>query len=82
MLRSVNEVYIDSRYPGDKNSHGIHGAQTAMIRKFHDTKPDGTPQKLLDVSKIEALGWKARTGLKEGIGVTYKAFLKKVKSKE
>ncbi|MCO6499220.1 MAG: GDP-L-fucose synthase [Vicingus serpentipes] len=35
--------------------------------KFDPTKPNGTPQKLLDVSKIEALGWKAKISLKEGV---------------
>ena len=35
------------------------------------SKPDGTPQKLLDLSRIHALGWKAKTGLKEGIIQTY-----------
>lgn len=39
------------------------------------TKPDGTPQKLLDVSKLEGLGWKAKIGLKEGIESTYRWFL-------
>jgi len=39
---------------------------------FDKTKPDGTPKKLLDVSKINALGWKARTGLREGIEETYR----------
>jgi GDP-L-fucose synthase len=39
------------------------------------TKPDGTPRKLLDVSKIHALGWKHRIGLREGIGRTYQWFL-------
>jgi GDP-L-fucose synthase len=39
------------------------------------TKPDGTPRKLLDVSKIHALGWRHRTGLREGIKRTYKWFL-------
>ena len=34
---------------------------------FDSSKPDGTPQKLLDVSRIAALGWRARTGLREGI---------------
>ena len=34
-------------------------------------KPDGTPQKLLDVSRINKMGWKARTGLKQGIIQTY-----------
>jgi GDP-L-fucose synthase len=39
------------------------------------TKPDGTPRKLLDVSRMTALGWKSRIGLQEGIASTYKAFL-------
>jgi GDP-L-fucose synthase len=38
------------------------------------SKPDGTPRKLLDVSKINKLGWKAKTSLKEGIEKTYKWF--------
>jgi GDP-L-fucose synthase len=39
------------------------------------TKPDGTPRKLLDVSKIHALGWRHRIGLREGIARTYEWFL-------
>jgi GDP-L-fucose synthase len=39
------------------------------------TKPDGTPRKLLDVSKIRALGWRHRIGLREGIARTYEWFL-------
>ncbi len=39
------------------------------------TKPDGTPRKLLDVSRLTALGWKARIGLREGIEKTYASFL-------
>src|SRR5256714_12364634 len=39
------------------------------------TKPDGTPRKLLDVSKIHALGWRHRIGLREGITRTYEWFL-------
>ena len=38
------------------------------------TKPDGTPQKLLDVSRLLALGWRARTDLQEGIESTYQWF--------
>jgi GDP-L-fucose synthase len=42
----------------------------------HDTsKPDGTPRKLLDVSKINNLGWKATIPLRAGIASTYKWFL-------
>lgn len=39
------------------------------------TKPDGTPRKLLDVSKLHGLGWRHRIGLKEGIRGTYQWFL-------
>jgi len=35
------------------------------------TKPDGTPQKLLDVSRMKALGWSASVGLEEGLKRTY-----------
>ena len=41
----------------------------------HDTsKPDGTPRKLMDVSKLSALGWKAKIGLREGIEKVYEEF--------
>ena len=40
--------------------------------KFDRTKPDGTPRKVLDVSKINALGWKANVELEEGIKRAYK----------
>jgi len=43
-------------------------------------KPDGTPRKLLDVSKINRLGWEAETGLKDGIKKTYKWFIENYKS--
>ena len=39
------------------------------------SKPDGTPRKLLDISRINAMGWKARTGLKEGTVNAYADFL-------
>lgn len=38
-------------------------------------KPDGTPQKLLDVTRLSAFGWKPRTGLNEGIGQAYEDYL-------
>jgi GDP-L-fucose synthase len=39
--------------------------------RFDPSRPDGTPRKLCDVSKIQALGWKATTSLEEGIRRTY-----------
>ncbi len=43
---------------------------------FDSSKPDGTPRKLLDVSRMAGLGWKAKTSLREGINLTYQDFLK------
>jgi GDP-L-fucose synthase len=40
---------------------------------FDTSKPDGTPRKLLDVSRLAALGWRARTALREGIAQAYSA---------
>ena len=39
---------------------------------YDSTKPDGTPRKLLDVSRLHALGWRARIGLREGLESTYR----------
>ena len=48
---------------------------------FDSSKPDGTPRKLMDVSKLFSLGWKASIGLKEGITQVYKEkFLSAVNS--
>ena len=42
---------------------------------YDTSKPDGTPRKLLDVSRVSELGWKAQIPLREGIEVTYQWFL-------
>lgn len=42
---------------------------------FDNTKPDGTMRKLMDVSRINTLGWKAKTSLIDGIKIVYKDFL-------
>lgn len=44
---------------------------------FDTSKPDGTPRKLMDVSRIHSLGWKHKTSLREGIKIAYQDFLKK-----
>jgi len=50
---------------------GYHG-----VIKWDTTKPNGTPRKLLNVSKARRLGWKYETELEEGIRLTYEDFLK------
>lgn len=40
---------------------------------FDDSKPDGTPRKLLDVSRLAGLGWTAKTALRDGIRLAYEA---------
>ena len=47
---------------------------------WNTDKPDGTPRKLMDVSKLHALGWKHKTDLVEGIRITYQDFLQKIES--
>lgn len=43
--------------------------------RFNSSYPDGTPRKLLDVSRLEALGWAARTELRDGIRLSYSDYL-------
>jgi len=45
--------------------------------RFDTSKPDGTPRKLMDVSKLHALGYKAKISLEEGIRLVYKDFKKR-----
>ena len=44
---------------------------------FDTSKPDGTPRKLMDVSRLKGLGWQARTTLRDGIALAYQDFLSK-----
>src|SRR3954467_2933354 len=50
------------------------GGYTGDI-SFDPSKPDGTPRKLLDISRLAELGWRARTSLDDGIRLAYRAFL-------
>jgi GDP-L-fucose synthase len=45
------------------------------------TKPDGTPRKILDVSKLHALGWRHRISLKEGLRMVYDDFKTTIQEK-
>ncbi|MBW2318876.1 MAG: GDP-L-fucose synthase [Deltaproteobacteria bacterium] len=58
---------------------GVVGFDGALT--FDSTKPDGTFQKLLDVSRIESLGWKAKVSLEQGIADTYKWYVENVAAK-
>jgi GDP-L-fucose synthase len=46
------------------------------VIRFDPSKPDGMPRRLLDVSKLHALGWQNKTSLEEGLKVAYQDFLK------
>ncbi|WP_283817262.1 GDP-L-fucose synthase [Bradyrhizobium lablabi] len=46
---------------------------------FDTSRPDGTPRKLLDVSRLASLGWRARTSLDDGIKLAYQAYLNETK---
>jgi GDP-L-fucose synthase len=56
----------------------VTGHQGEII--WDTKKPDGTPRKLMDVSKMAALGWEYKTELKEGIDKTYSWFLENIES--
>jgi GDP-L-fucose synthase len=48
--------------------------------RFDPDRPDGTPRKLLDISRLSALGWRPRIGLDEGLAATYRWYLDHVAS--
>jgi GDP-L-fucose synthase len=58
----------------------VVGIAPALV--FDRTKPDGTPRKLLDVSRMAGLGWQARIPLREGLRQTYVDFCRRVNSLE
>ena len=49
--------------------------------RFDNSKPDGTPRKILDTSRLASLGWSPRVRLEDGIRLTYKWFLENVASR-
>ena len=48
---------------------------------WDSSKPDGTPRKLLDISKLKRLGWLAKTDLEKGIKLTLKSYIDELKTK-
>ena len=45
---------------------------------FDATKPDGAPRKLMDSSRLNALGWQAQVGLAQGLSLAYQDFLERL----
>ncbi len=83
-------VYLMNHYSGNETVNIGTGKEltirelTEMVARivgydgkiqWDDSKPDGTPRKLLDIGKLTALGWKYKTELEEGIRRTYQDFL-------
>ena len=83
-------VFLMNNYSGDETVNLGTGKEltikelTELVAKvigytgeirWDASKPDGTPRKLLDVSKLESLGWHYKTELEEGIKLSYKDFL-------
>ncbi|MGH1366150.1 MAG: GDP-L-fucose synthase [Calditrichia bacterium] len=60
-----------------KDITGFEGELT-----FNTSKPDGTPRKLLDVSRLRGLGWQHSISLREGIESTYKWFVEQLENEE
>ena len=54
----------------------VTGCQSEIV--FDASKPDGTPRKLLDVRRLEALGYRAKTEIKAGLAVAYQDFLSRI----
>ena len=86
-------VFLMERYSGNETVNAGTGKEltikelTEIVAKvigyegrieWDTTRPNGTPRKLLDVSKAKALGWEYKTELEEGIRQTYADFLEKV----
>ncbi|RZJ81721.1 MAG: GDP-L-fucose synthase [Flavobacterium sp.] len=60
-----------------KNIIGYNG-----VLKFNTSKPDGTPRKLMDVSKLNSLGWKHTTDLAEGLALAYADYTEGIELKK
>lgn len=65
------EVSIQELAEAVKEVVGFPGKLT-----FDTTKPDGTPRKLLDVSRLHSMGWRHEVSLRDGLALAYKDFLK------
>ena len=74
-LRKVYKNWEKNVVEKISNYVGYHGEIL-----WDETKPDGTPRKLLDIEKFKNLGWSAKIDLKEGISSTIENFKKDLKA--
>lgn len=89
-------VYLMDNYSGDETVNIGTGSEltiaelAAVIKDvvkyegaivYDTSKPDGTPRKLLDISKLTNLGWSYKTELRDGIALAYEDYLKRFDSK-
>ncbi len=58
----------------------VVGFEGALV--FDTSKPDGTPRKLMDSSRLAALGWRPKTSLEQGVAAVYRWFLQEKKPAE
>ena len=85
-------VFLIERYSGDRHVNigsgeeiSIHNLALLIANvvgwrgsiSFDPSRPDGVPRKLLDVSKIRAMGWSAHTKFRAGLEATYGWYLKR-----
>lgn len=83
-LRDIAPTTVSHINVGCGEDHSIADIATTIAKVtgytgrliFDISKPDGTPRKLLDVSRITRLGWKPEIGLEEGLQDAYSSFLK------
>lgn len=84
-------VFLLNNYSGNETVNIGTGEEVSIARlaetikevvgfqgniQFDYSKPDGTPRKLLDISKLAAMGWKPKVNLREGIAMAYEDYLK------
>jgi len=89
-------VYLLKHYSGEEHVNVGSGEETSIAELartiatvvgydggfcYDGSKPDGMPRKLLDVARLTAMGWGARTGLMEGVRLTYDWYLKNLAGK-
>ncbi len=84
LMENYNDAEFVNVGTGDEISIGdlavlikkVLGYEGQII--YDTTKPDGTPRKLMDVSKLHSLGYKHKVALEEGIALAYRSFLEKI----